>query len=88
MYLTKVVVLIAHGDELNPDRICEIIDTTVGQQLVGLDRARVIYEIRPPDTTQVALGAIDFALAEGHLRPVAQMERPLVGTSYVDSSPK
>jgi hypothetical protein len=86
MYLTKVVVLIAHGDELNADRICEIIDTAVGQQLVGGDRARVIYEIRPPDTTQVTLGAIDFALAEGELIPFAQTERPLVGSSFVDSS--
>jgi hypothetical protein len=87
MYLTKVVVLIAHGDELNSDRICEIIDTAVGQQLVSGDRARVIYEIRPPDTTQVTLGAIDFALAEGELTPVAQTDRPLVGSSFVDSSP-
>lgn len=64
MYLSKIVVLIAHGNELNIDKLTESIDQAVGQQLIDEDRHQIVYEVRPDGTKEVTLASMDYALEQ------------------------
>lgn len=64
MYLSKIVVLIAHGNELNIDTLAEDINVAVGQQLIGEERHEIVYEVRPAGTKEITLASMDYALEE------------------------
>jgi hypothetical protein len=64
MYLSKIVVLIAHGNELNIDQLADDINVAVGQQLIGEDRHQIVYEVRAEATKEVTLASMDYSLEE------------------------
>ena len=65
MQLTKIVVLVAHDDNLSVEKLSCDVDYAIGQALEEARMPNVFYEVRNYGTKEVTLGSIDYSLEEG-----------------------
>lgn len=75
MYLTKIVVFVAHDEAMEPptDRIMDVINAALGSEH---EFDPMIIEVRDGGTVEVTLGAIDFALENRETLEKVKDEKP------------
>jgi hypothetical protein len=63
MHLSKFTVLVAHNGGVDLKEIEQAIDLAIGSKISD-ERFPVVFEVRGPETTEVALSTIQTALDE------------------------